>query len=258
MKKPTAVMLFLFFAVSLFSLDVSAITSIEDAEFPLTHNIVWKDDVDPELELLPSLPGTEQIQQCFSELRPEIAVEKLYRVSLSPNAAGDVRSVFLRLANIFGNPETQTKYMYDSHWRGEVPLIEEAYICNERGRKALPLQFGLADIPGTFEYFQYADEANFSGIIMKVSLDITERYVRVSLENVRNLRLGILSVLPKESIFVENFFFVEGNALYVYSISQLKKDISIKRIGPSTVKPAGMIRKRMDVMAGWVAGELTQ
>jgi hypothetical protein len=59
-------------------------------------------------------------------------------------------------------------------------------------------------------------------------------------------------------MYVNNFFFVEGKNLYLYSISQLKNDVAFKKIGPYIIRPAGMIGKRMNVMANWIKGELVQ
>jgi hypothetical protein len=258
MKKLACYVMFFLLAVSLFSLEFDVIKSLDHSEFPLTHSIdVTKGD-EQVLELLPAqLSRAEHILQRFSELQPVVTVEKLYRVPLGMSDSVNTRELFLKLANIFGNPETQTKYIYDSRWLGEVPLIEEAYICNERGRKASPLSFSPSDIPGTFEYYQYADEAQFAGVVMKVSLDITDQYCRVTLENANSLKFGIFSLVPKESIYVENVFFVDDNVLYVYSIVHLKRDI-IRKLGTHTIKPVGMFNKRMDVMANWIAGELAQ
>ncbi len=256
MKKLIMGIIFLSFTVSLFSMEFDDLRSLKDSEFPVTHNIEWKSGDEPGLELLPELPGTEQIRQRFSHIRPEITVEKLYRISLGRDNSANISSVFLRLANVFGNPETLTTYLYESgRLKKEIPLIEEAYICNARGRKASPLRFGPSDIPGTFDYFQYLDENNFSGMVMKLSLDITEQYVYLTSENAESLRYGIFPLMPKESIFMDNFLFVDGSSLYMYSISYLEHDVSIKKIGPYTINLAGMFGKRMDVMAEWITGE---
>jgi hypothetical protein len=257
MKCLTASAIFLFFAVSLFSLEINGINAMNDSDFPLSHNLEWKNDSEPELLL--DFPGVEQIKQRFFEIQPEIAVEKLYRIPLGINSSVNVREIFLKLANIFGNPETQTKYLYKSARRNdEVPLIDEAYICSFRGRKAAPLLFNQSDIPGRFNYFQYVDEINFSGMIMNISLNITDDFFYFTSTNTESLKFGIFPLISKESIFMDNFIFLEKNMLYVYSITQLKEDVKIKKIGPYTIRPAGMFGKRMDVMANWIRGEIVQ
>jgi hypothetical protein len=257
MKKMTAFIVSFLFAVSLFSLEVDVLKSFDVSEFPLTHNIEWKDGAKPELDLLPNVPGTERIQQRFSSIKPEITVEKLYKIPLGSNTSMNTQDVLVKLANIFGNPEAQTKYLYDSSNRNQrIPLIEEAYICNSRGKKLSPLTFVLSDIPGTFEYYQYVDEANFSGMVVNLSLNITDQYVYIISENVESLKLFIFPLIPKESIYMDNFMFVEDGNLYVYSITQLKEDIKIKQIGSMTIYPAGTFGKRMDVMGDWINGEL--
>lgn len=255
LKKLAVLFIFIYSSLSLFSLEIDSIRSLDDSQFPLIHNIEWKTGGEPELELLPEVPGAGQVRQRFSGFRPEITVERLYRIPL--NSDVNTREVFVTLANIFGNPETQTKYLYESFQRKkEVPLIEEAYICDHRGKKQPPLVFTPAGIPGTFQYFQYVDEINFSGVVMKVVLEITEQFFYVTSENTESLKYGIIPLLSKESIYTDNFVFIYRDTLYVYSITQLKNDVKIKKIGPYTIYPFGMFGKRMDVMANWIRGEL--
>lgn len=243
--------LFIITAGFSFSLDLS---SFDDAQFPLINNIEWKTGTVPDLTLLPDVPGSSLVVQRFRDFKPEITVERLYRIRVS--RALSQETVFLILAHIFGNPGTQTKYLYNSYQRKkDIPLIEEAYICNERGKKLGPLVFTRDDIPGTYRYYQYIDEANFSGIVMRVALDITDDYFYVKSENTESLRYGIFPLLSKESMRTDNFIFIIDDTLYVYSLTQLKEDVKIKKIGPYTIRPFGMFGNRMDVMADWVRGE---
>jgi hypothetical protein len=257
MKKLTASIIFFYVAVSLFSIDIDAVKSLDDTEFPLTHNIVLKNGDVPELTLLPEVSGAERIRQHFSELQPEVTVEKLFRLSLEADESFSVNDVFLKLANIFGNPKTQMKYLYrSSRAKKIVPLIDEAYICNYQGTKMPPLTFSMSDIPGTFQYFQYVDEFSFTGMVMKISLDITEECLYVTLTNAESLNYWIIPLIPKESMYTDNFIFFIDNSLYLYSIAQLLRDVPFKKVGPYTIRPAGMIGKRMDVMTNWIKGEL--
>lgn len=255
MRKLTAGIIFFNVVTFLFALDFDTVKSMANSEFPLTHNImVLQGDV-PELALLPDISGAERIRKHFSELQPQVTVEKLYRIPLKNDTptAGDV---FLRLANIFGDPRTQMKYLYRSYRAQKVvPLIDEAYICNERGQKMAPLTFRLSDIPGSFNYFQYADEFSFAGMVMKISLDITEQYIYVSLTNTESLKFGIIPLIPKESMYTNNFFFIDNNMLYLYSITQLLRDVPFKKVGPYNIYPDGMTGLRMDIMAEWVTTE---
>jgi hypothetical protein len=256
MKKLTSVIIFIFLLCSLFSLEIETVRNVNDSEFPLTRVIEWKGGAEPELELVPMVPGTEQVKQRFSEIQPEITIEKLNKIPLRANDFVFAKNVFLKLANIFGNPETQTKYLYESFLHNEsVPLIEEAYICNERGRKVSPLRFSSSDIPGNFDYYQYLDEANFSGMVMKLSMNITDQYFYVRSINIESLKYGIFPVIPKESFFMDNFLFLDDEILYVYTIIHLKKDIPIKNIGPYNIDLGGMFGMRMDIMFNWIKGE---
>lgn len=257
MKKLAALIISLFLSASLFSLDFDSVKILDDSEFPLTRTIEWKNSDEPELTLLPEISGTAQIRQHFLETRPEITVEKLYRIPLETEGTLNTQDLFLKLANIFGNPETQTKSLYRSYLlKKEVPLIEKAFICNERGVKLSPLHFSLSDIPGTYNYFQYVDETNFAKVIMNISMNVTEEYYYISLTNTESLKYWIFPVIAKEHLFVENLFFVDNNALYLYSATQLKKDTTIKKIGPYNVNTARMIGNRMNIITGWVEGEL--
>ncbi len=155
MKKLIAFIISLFLSVSLFSLDFDSVRFLDDSEFPITHTIEWKNGDKPELALLPEFSGTEQIRQHFLETRPEITVEKLYRIPLEINGRLTVQDLFLKLANIFGNPATQTKALYNSYLlKKEVPLITKAFICDAKGEELSPLRFSPSDIPGTYNYFQ--------------------------------------------------------------------------------------------------------
>jgi hypothetical protein len=257
MKKLSVSIIFLYTTFFLFSLDFEAVKALDESEFPLTHNIVLRNGDEFELALLPEIPGAEKIRQTFHNIPSAISVEKLYKIPLGADFSGSVRDVFLKLANIFGNPETQTKYLYRSaRAKKIVPLIGQAYICNVYGRKIDPLTFSFLDIPGTFDYYQYVDEFSFTPIVMKISLSITEQQLYVSITNAESLKYGIFPLIPKESMYTNNFMFIDNNILYVYSVTQLVRDINIEKIGPYTIRPAGMTGKRMDIIANWIKGEL--
>jgi hypothetical protein len=242
---------------------LSSLLSRPPERYPLSNTVEWENRSDPSrpapvLELLPDVPGAREIRERFLAFKPVITVEQFFWIPLPPgySAPGENLRLFTRLANIFGNPESQTNYTYHSARRKrEIPLFEASYICDSRGRRLAPLSFSVGQMPGNFTYKQYVDEANFSGTVMSQRLLVTAEYFLFSSVNDETLRYSILPVLNRGEMQSELLVYPYGDKLCVYSLTEVK-EFRVRQVMGVDIRLDLMFEKRMETGAHWVRDQL--
>lgn len=242
-------------AHSAFSLPLQAYRDLPDSELPIRETVDWEDDRPaPDLSLLPNVPGARQLESRFLEYRPEVTVQKIYRISLGEEMAQE--KLFAAIINILGRPESQVGYTYHSATRDEdVVLFEESYISNKKGKKAEGFSVEPDNLPNSLSYYQFVDEANFSGTVLRQRIEKGEGYLSFRSENTERMWYAIIPVLKAGGVINDMLIFPDGDTLYVYSTTQVEKVPAAKKIGLPLHLPS-MFGKRMDVMAQWMEEQL--
>src|SRR6056297_2439522 len=77
--------LIFFFLVSAFGYTVpfSDLAEKPDSDYPLSDTVRWEKGMIPILNLLPDVPGAASIRNRFFNYRPEVTVQRLYRLPLA-------------------------------------------------------------------------------------------------------------------------------------------------------------------------------
>lgn len=232
-----------------------------DSEYPIADTVEWEKGSIPILSLLPDVPGSEIIRNRFFTYRPEVTVQRLYRIPLNKNiqTAPDKnrQKLFLDIINAFGNPEDQVEYKYHSSTRDkDINLFEESYISNKDGERQPTFSFSLENVPERIEYYQYVDEANFSGTVLKQTITLGEDYLTFHSTNTKRMWVTIIPVMKAEGSRNELLAFVDDGYLYIYNSSQIAEVPAAKKLGLPIHLPS-MFRKRMDVMKDWLTNQIS-
>lgn len=245
-------------AVSIPALPLTHFTEIPDSEFPLRDTVRWEKESIPALTLLPDVPGADRIRERFFAYKPEITIQKLYRIDLSWEEELTSRELFTAVFNIFGSPETQVGYTYHSSTKDkDVVLFEESYVSDKRGRYKDGFFFTTDNLPETISYYQYVDEANFSGTVLKQQIEIGKDFFSFRSTNTERMWYTIIPVLKAEGTRSEMLMFTTDGVMYVYSVTQVEKEPVAKKIGLPLHLPS-MFGKRMDVMTAWLEDRLLE
>jgi len=255
------VLFFIFITFSLIPESFENLLNRSDEEYPLSNSISREDNDPYRLSLLPDLQASSGIIQRFNDYHPEITVERLYRIGLpvkySRNTPESRLTLFTDIVNIFGKPGTQLGYTYHSATRDkDIELFEESYISNKRGKEISGFSFTSNTLPSKIDYFQYIDEANFSGTVFEQKIIVGDDFLSYQSTNMKSLWYFIIPVLKKEGTRNEVLFFTLGEYLYIYNCSQVLKEPAVKNLGFPIHLPS-MFKKRMDVMAEWLEDEIS-
>jgi hypothetical protein len=232
-------------------------TEMADEEYPIRDTVYWEKGSIPILNLLPDVPGAEGIRERFFAYRPEITVQKLYRIALPGSTLSD-KALFTEVVNILGSPKTQVGYTYHSATKDEdVVLFKESYISDSRGREKGGFAYTEATLPEKLSYYQYVDEANFSGTVLKQHIEVNGEYLSFRTTNTERMWYSIIPVLKAGGTRTEMLMFTVDDHLYVYSLTQVEEEPGAKKIGVPLHLPT-MFGKRMDVMALWLEDRLRE
>ena len=248
------------FSIELIAESLASLIDRSGDDYPLSKTIYWEDGSIPELSLLPDIPGAGAIRERFLSYKPEITVQRLYRIKLpelfSGNTEEQRRSLFTSIVNIFGKPETQLGYTYHSATRDkDIVLFEESYISTKKGKQIPAFSYIPDTLPEKIDYFQYIDEANFSGSIFEQKIIVGKDFLSYQSTNIKSLWYFIIPVLKKGGTRNEVLFFSSGQYLYIYNCTQVLKEPAVKKFGFPLHLPS-MFRKRMDVMVEWMEDHL--
>lgn len=172
-RKQTLLILVILFFPGIPSLAAGSFSNLlnrSDEEYPLSNTVFREDSEASRILLLSDLPASASLMQRFYDYQPEITVERLHRIDLPAKFSNDTpesrRILFTDIVNILGKPETQARYTYYSSRKGkDVLLFEELYISNKKGKQISGLVFSEDTLPKEFSYYQYVDEASFSGTV---------------------------------------------------------------------------------------------
>ncbi len=253
---------FLLVGAPLWAVPLASLVNREADEYPLREDINWEAQDEPDLTLLPDLPGSAEIKSRFMAYEPELTVQRLYRFEIpegfSGNTAEERLKLFTAVVNIFGRPETQVGYVYRSHTREEeTPLFEDNFLSNKRGRRVDNFWFTPETLPEEFEYYQVVDEANFSKTVFSQRIAVDSESLWFTSINEERIWLKFIPLLGAGKTRNELFMFVHDSFLYTFNCTQLKKVPAAKKLGVP-VNITSMFRKRMDVLAYWMEDQLTQ
>jgi len=259
-QKIFGVLFFIFITFNLIPESFGNLLNRLDEEYPLSNSISRKDTDPYRLSLLPDLQVSSSIIQRFNDYHPAITVERLYRIGLSEkysrNTPESQLALFTAIVNIFGNPETQLGYTYHSATRDkDIELFEESYISNKRGKEISGFSFTSNSLPSKIDYFQYIDEANFSGTVFEQKIIIGDDFLNYQSTNMKSLWYFIIPILKKEGTRNEVLFFTSGQYLFIYNCTQVLKEPAVKNLGFPIHLPS-MFKKRMDVMTRWLGDQL--
>jgi len=261
MKFPLVWIIFLFATFFSHAEPTFSFMNIPIEEFPLEKTIRWDDDSVPELTLLPEVPGAEIIRDRFLDYEPDVTVQRLYRLPLAERVDTRTpmgrRELFSAIVNALGSPGRQVEYEYHSATRDEyINLFEESYISDEDGEEVAGFQYEPGDLPSKIEYYQYVDEANFSGTVLRQMIRVGDDYLTFHSSNTERMWVKIIPVLKPDGSRNEVLMFTHDEVLYVYNTTQIAKEPLAKKIGLPIHLPS-MFRKRMDVMAEWLTEEIS-
>ena len=252
MKYFTVIMLLFSLSISLTAEPLTNLNNRPDDDYPLRKTIYWDEDSIPELTLLPDIPGAEVIKEGFLSYKPEITIQRIYRIKLSGDTAEQRASLFTEIVNILGKPETQVGYTYHSATRDkDIVLFEESYISDKRGKQISGFSYTPDTLPEKIDYFQYIDEANFAGSVFEQKIIVNEDFLRYQSTNIKTLKYFIIPVLKKGGTRNDILFFSSGQYLYIYNCAQVLKEPAVKNLGFPIHIPS-MFKKRMDIMAEWL------
>lgn len=258
--KISNILLIFFLSVSsIYSVPLELITENGKQDFPFYETVEWEDDTIPILDLLPDVPGSEIIRDRFFTYKPKVAVQRLYRFELRNSIDSSVKKkrLFVSILNAFGDPENQEEYTYHSATRDkDIKLIEDTYICDKKGNRENTFTYSEKNIPSEIEYYQYVDEANFSGQIFRQKIQINENYLTFHSTNTERIWVSILPILAPKETRNELLAFIEDNYLYIYNSTQIVKVPAARKLGLPIHLPT-MFKKRMDVMTEWLTDELS-
>ncbi|MCK5198357.1 MAG: hypothetical protein KAR21_08405, partial [Spirochaetales bacterium] len=248
MKYFTIIMLLFSLSAGLAAESPADLGNRPDDDFPLSKTIYRDGDSTPELTLLPDVPGAEVIRERFLSYKPEITIQRIYRIKLSELFSGDTAdqrvSLFTEIVNIFGKPETQVGYTYHSATRDkDIVLFEESYISDKRGKQISGFSYTPNTLPGKIDYYQYIDEANFAGSVFDQKIIVEDDFLRYQSTNIKSLKFFIIPVLKKEGTRNDILFFSSGEYLYIYNCAQVLKEPAVKNLGFPIHIPS-MFRKR--------------
>ena len=242
-------------SVSVPALPLTRFTEIPDSEFPLRDTVRWEKELIPVLTLLPDVLGADKIRERFSAYKPELTIQKLYRINSLSDQELTNRELFTVVSNILGAPETQVGYTYHSPTKDkDVVLFEESYVSDKRSRHKDGFSFTTVTLPETISYYQYVDEANFSGTVLKQYIEISKDFLSFRSTNTERMWYTIIPVLKAEGTRSEMLVFITGGVMYVYSVTQVEKESAAKKFGLPLHLPS-MFGKRMDV---WLEDRLME
>ncbi|ADK83323.1 DUF6675 family protein [Sediminispirochaeta smaragdinae] len=251
-----SLILFLAMGTPLFAVPFSLLSDHPDGDYPLHDTIRWEEGEIPILTLLPDVPGADALRERFFDYRPEVTVQKLYRIKLPAQLDLSDRELFTAVVNVLGTPETQVGYTYHSSRRDEdVVLFEETYISDKKGKRKDSFSYTPEDVPQSISYYQYVDEANFSGTVLKEEIEVGDDFLSFRSTNIERMWYAIVPVLKAGGTRSEMLMFTADGYLYVYSASQVEEEPGARKLGVPIHLPS-MFGKRMDVMATWVEDQL--
>jgi hypothetical protein len=244
--------------------DLNILSSMNADAFPLSGTI-YLEDGETELDILPDMPGSEMVRKRHRAYAPEVTVQKLYRLPVPEaytSAALDKELavlLFTQVLDAFEKPETQVGYTYHSSRKDkDIPLFEESYISNKKGRKQDSFRYHSQDLPLSFEYYQFVDEANFSGTVLQQRVEVTKEYFSFQSTNTERMWVSIIPVLGSEGMRNEMLMTLHDTWLYVYNCTQVKEEPSAAKTMGLPIHLPSMFGKRMDVMAQWLTDRLHQ
>lgn len=237
-----------------FAVPFSDLAEKPDSEYPLSDTIRWEDGMIPILNLLPDVPGADIIRTRFLNYQPEVTVQRLYRMPLTEQKR---RELFTAIVNAFGNPVDQDKYTYHSETRDkDINLFEDSYISDKDGDRKESFSYSSYNLPEKIEYYQFVDEANFSGTVLKQTIRVNDEYLTFHSTNTERMWVSIIPIMKARGSRNELLAFVDSGYLYIYNSSQIAKVPAAKRLGLPIHLPS-MFRKRMDVMIAWLSDEIS-
>jgi len=256
-----------------FSVSAVPLSSILDKhELPASETIEWTNDEKlPILNLLPDANGAGQVRESFFTYRPEITVQRLYRMEIDALKKLESDEVLLHLVNILCDTDSQTGYKYRSSRRDKrIELIEESYRVDNDDNKTDDLHFGSlaeagvekiqkvpADQPlASIEFRQYIKEANFRGAIFEQVIYIGKDWIRFTSTNEERLWVKIFPLMKAKGFRNEFFLFKEEGNWYVYGSSQIESMPTLNQLFGEPVHLPSMYRKRMDVYKAWMRDQL--
>ena len=245
-----------------YAVSVESLADHPDKDYPLSHTIRWEEGKAPELKFLPDLSFSGDIYRHFMQSHPEISVERLYRIDMSAKYGRDISDkekleIYTEITNILGKPETQKGYKYHSSRKNEdVVLFEELYISTKDGKTIPGFSFSPSKLPKELSYYQYVDEINFSGAVFKQNIKVSDDSISYESTNIEPIKLFVFTISKKRSVKTDVIFFISGNYVYIYNLTQVLKEPSVKKLGIPIHIPS-MLKKRMDVMALWLEDKIS-
>ena len=264
MKHVFSILFFLFFFI--FSLSAESVTSLLShpaEDYPLSNTIRWDDAEARELLLLPDdFSEADNIYSRFIDYHPQITIERLYRIKLPGEYyASNSESrliLFTKILNILGKPETLVGYTYHSSRKNkDIILIEESYISNKRGKRIEGFHFTVKNIPEKYSYYQFINDANSKGAVFEQKILVKDKFLGYQSTNIESVKIFIIPVMKNGGTRTEMVLFPSDGYLYIYNCSQILKEPVVKALGIS-VNVSSMFKKRMDVMAKWIADQLSE
>jgi hypothetical protein len=243
--------------VSIWAIPFSINNELSDEEYPLSNTVRLGID-DPILAISPDFPGANDIINRFNEYSPAVTKERFYKIKLTQEYSDtqSLKGLFLKIINAFGNPETIVGYTYFSSTRDkDIVMFEKSYISDKRGKQIEGFSFNIDNLPGEINYYQYVDEANFSGTVSKQKIIVDDNFLSYQSINIKSIWYYFIPVMKKGGTRNEVLFFVSDQYLYIYNCTQLLKEPAITNLGFPIHLPS-MFRKRMDVMVRWLEDQL--
>jgi len=242
--------------VALSAATLDDLTARPDSDYPLSDTARRRGASLEDLALLPDVPAALDLRSRYADFKPEITVQKLYRINLPSGIEDD--SLFAAVLNSLGAPETQVGYTYHSATRNDdVVLFKASFISDAKGKRAKGFTYTQDSLPPTLSYYQYVDEANFSGTVLRQVIEVAPGYLSFRSTNTERIWYSVIPILKEGGSRSEMLFFRHGSHLYVYSATQLADDPSKKKL-PVSLHVPSMFGKRMDVMAHWLEDRLKE
>ena len=259
--KHLILLLFLTGAQFLSAISLSDLDGMAAEDFPKSKTIRWTEEGTAGLTLLPEFDGADEIIERYNSFKPELAIQRIYRIDLpgrySVGTSEGRRVLFTDLVNIFGNPETAVGYSYHSATREkDIVLFEENYISNKRGRRQDPFSYTPGTLESEISYYQYMDEANFSGTVIEQKISVGDNYLNYTSINLKTIWFTVIPVIGKGDTRNEILIFTRKGYLYIYNCTQVKEEPLVANIGLPIHLPS-MFGKRMDIMVDWIGDQLS-
>jgi len=204
------------------------------------------------LSLLPAFSMREKVLQSVKENNPEMSIEMYYKMPLPKTGNGDLFLFLFNRLNRFSSMKG-IKY-YSANKDRMTTYLEKCYLVSKKGGKDPVTDPVFTRLPDKIEFKIYQKDTTFGSNWYSVRTIVSEDAIWLRMVNITRMRYFFIPIMKPGDIIIDIIIIPRGDGLELYTLSQLKKAVSVV-FGKKIYLP-GVFDHRVSAIQGWFARQI--